>query len=97
MLEAHVIWDLPEEPDGNVQHIAEHGLTIEDVESVLFDTTSVTTTSRSSGAMITFGYTSSGEYVAVVWQHVDDNPLTLRPITAYRTEPPRGNPRRKRK
>ena len=21
------IWDLPDDPDGNVQHIAEHGLT----------------------------------------------------------------------
>ena len=30
-----VIWDDEDQPDGNVQHIAEHGLTIEDVEQVL--------------------------------------------------------------
>ena len=28
-------WDLDEEPDGNVQHIAEHGVTKEEVEEVL--------------------------------------------------------------
>jgi hypothetical protein len=31
----YVIWDDDDQPDGNVQHIAEHGLTIEDVEYVL--------------------------------------------------------------
>ena len=30
-------WDLDEEPDGNVQHIAEHGVTKEEVEEVLSD------------------------------------------------------------
>jgi len=30
-----VIWDDESNPEGNVQHIAEHGLTIEDVEHVL--------------------------------------------------------------
>jgi hypothetical protein len=30
-----ILWDEPDDPDGNVQHIAEHGLTIEDVEEVL--------------------------------------------------------------
>ena len=30
-----VIWDDDDDPDGNVRHIAEHGLTVEDVEFVL--------------------------------------------------------------
>jgi hypothetical protein len=30
-----IIWDDDENPDGNVQHIAENGLTVEDVEHVL--------------------------------------------------------------
>ena len=30
-----ILWDDPDDPDGNVQHIAEHGLEIEDVEEVL--------------------------------------------------------------
>jgi len=96
MLDAHVIWDLPDEPDGNVRHIAEHGFTIDDVESVLFGQSS-TVPSTSSGAMVTFGYTHSGDYIAVVWEHVDNNPLTMRPITAYRTREPRVRRQRRRK
>jgi hypothetical protein len=32
-----IIWDLDEDPAGNVQHIAEHDLTKEEVEVVLAD------------------------------------------------------------
>jgi len=28
-------WDLDDDPDGNVQHIAEHDLSVEEVEDVL--------------------------------------------------------------
>jgi uncharacterized DUF497 family protein len=85
-----IIRDLPEDPDGNVQHIAAHHLTIEEVEEVLLDRNSEDTISRSSGRPITFGYTSSGRYLAVVWEHVDDNPVTLYPITAYDAPEPEG-------
>lgn len=27
-----IIWDLEDEPDGNIQHIAEHGISIEEFE-----------------------------------------------------------------
>jgi hypothetical protein len=30
-----ILWDDPDDPSGNVQHILEHGLSIEDVEEVL--------------------------------------------------------------
>ena len=30
-----ILWDDPQDPSGNVQHIAEHGLDIDDVEEVL--------------------------------------------------------------
>ena len=30
-----ILWDDPHDPGGNVQHIAEHGLDIDDVEEVL--------------------------------------------------------------
>lgn len=80
---AHVVWDLPDDPDGNVAHIAEHDITPEEVEEILFDPDSETTVSRSSGENITFGWTTSDRYLAVVWEHVTDDPLTMRPITAY--------------
>jgi hypothetical protein len=83
MSDVIIIWDLPEDPDGNVQHIAAHDITIDEVEEVLLDRDSEDTISLSSGQPITFGYTSGGRYLAVVWEHVDDNPFTMYPITAY--------------
>lgn len=89
MDDVHVIWDLDDDADGNVQHIAEHEISIDDVEDVLFGVDGMTTISRSSGHRITFGYTRHGEYIAVVWEHVMDNPLTMRPITAFPAREPR--------
>ena len=96
MLDAHFIWDLPDDPNGNVQHIAEHGFTQEDVESVFFSAGS-TAASRSSGQEITFGYTTSGQYLAVVWELVSNDPLTIRPITAFKVREPRLKKRRRNK
>ena len=79
MSDVIIIWDLPEDPDGNVQHIAAHDITSDEVEEVLLDRDSEDTISRSSGQPITFGYTSGGRYLAVVWEHVDDNPFTMYP------------------
>lgn len=42
------IWDLDDDPDGNVQHIAEHGITPEEVEEIVSNP-SGRTASRSSG------------------------------------------------
>ena len=89
MLDAHVIWDLVDEPKGNVAHVAANDLTTEEVEDVLLDPNSDTNVSRSSGERITFGHASTGRYIAVLWQHVMDDPLTIRPITAYEVPEPR--------
>jgi hypothetical protein len=89
MPDAQVIWDLPEDPDGNIEHIAEHGVTAVEVEEILFDAESDTTISRSTGEYITFGFTSAGRYLGVVWQHIMDDPLTIRPITAFDSPMPR--------
>ena len=83
MHNAAILWDLDDEDDGNVQHIAEHGVSVEEAEEVLLDDGNEVFTSRSSGYPIVFGYTSTGRYLAVVFEHVDEDPLTLRPITAY--------------
>lgn len=96
MFEPIVIWDLPEDDDGNYVHIVvEHGISQEEVEDVLQEPTNDTVDSRSSGRPITFGWTSTGLYLAVVWEHVDDDPRTVKPVTAYPTDPPRSKQRRK--
>ena len=78
-----IIWDLEDDPDGNVQHIAEHGVTPDEVEEVLFNSLGNTVISRTSSNNVTFGYTDDGRYLAVVWEHVQDDPLTIMPVTAY--------------
>ncbi|MCE9604604.1 MAG: BrnT family toxin [Planctomycetia bacterium] len=65
-----------------MQHIEEHGFTKDDVETVLFDPKSKTTISNSSGEMLTFGY-AHGQHICVVWEHIMDDPITMRPITAF--------------
>ena len=83
-----VWWDLDDEPDGNVQHIAEHGLTKEEVEEVLGDRSNPTVESYSSGRPATFGWTSTGKYIIVIWEEVQEDPLTAFPVTAYEVPPP---------
>lgn len=83
---AQVFWDLDDDPDGNIQHIAEHGITIEEVEDVLCGTEEVFA-SHASGRPITFGETSTGKYIAVVFDVVDEDPLAVYPVTAYETNP----------
>ena len=83
-----IIWDLDDEPDGNVQHIAEHDLTKEEVDDVLMNSANSTEESHSSGNPVTFGWTSTGRHIIVVWEHVFDDPLTIYPITAYEVLPP---------
>jgi uncharacterized DUF497 family protein len=92
MDDVQLIWDLEEDPDGNVQHILEHGLSTDQVEDVLLNAGNETAVNRSSGHRITFGLTADGRYIAVVWEHVMDDPLTIRPITAYDV-PERGKDR----
>jgi uncharacterized DUF497 family protein len=75
-----VIWDDDDEPGGNVWHIAEHGLTVGDVEHVLENPTGEVA-SGSTGRPCCFGYTPGGEYIIVVYEQVDAE--TLYPITAY--------------
>jgi hypothetical protein len=78
-----VIWDLPDDPDGNVQHVAEHGLTPIDVEHAL-NHPYRRVTSRSSGRPLLFGRTPSGEEIVVVFEEIDDS--TVYPVTAYPVE-----------
>jgi len=84
-----IIWDLDDDPAGNVAHIAEHGLCPSEVEDVLSDLGNATTASESSGQPISFGWTSTGKYIAVVWERVDKDPLVIYPITAYCIPVPR--------
>ena len=84
-----VIWDLEGDLQGNIRHIAEHGVTPEEVEDVLNDRHSRMTYSASSDRPITFGWTAAGRYLAVVWEVAEEEPLTVYPVTAYPAPEPR--------
>jgi uncharacterized DUF497 family protein len=75
-----ILWDDPQDPHGNVQHIAEHGLDIGDVEDVLASPSS-RGVSDSSGLRVAWGYTLERVYIIVVYERIDED--TIRVVTAY--------------
>lgn len=79
------IWDLVDDPGGNVQHVAENGLTPDEIEDVLLAAEEIGT-SAASGLPLAFGFTASGKYLGVVFEVVEEAPLAVRVVTAYETE-----------
>ena len=89
MDDAQVIWDLPDDVTVvPVRIIDGHDVTIEEVEEVLRNPYNDRTYSRSSGFPMVFGWTSTGKYITVVYEEVLDDPLIVRPVTAYPVPPP---------
>jgi uncharacterized DUF497 family protein len=72
------IWD-----DENEEHLDQHGVTPEEFVEVVCDPDRVGK-SRSSGRPIAFGPTSTGRYLACVYELLDES--TVYPITAYDAE-----------
>src|SRR3954470_20561252 len=75
-----ILWDLDDDPDGNVQHCAEHGVTKEEVEEVFQNATDADV-SRSSVRPVVFGDTNTGKHLMVVYEVIDAD--TVYPVTAY--------------
>ena len=75
-----IFWDLDEDPDGTVQHCAEHGVTKEEVEEV-FENAMDEDVSRSSGRPVVFGDTSTGRHLMIAFEEIDSD--TVYPVTAY--------------
>jgi uncharacterized DUF497 family protein len=82
--DALIDWDEPNDEGSNTAHIAEHGLTPEEVESALFAENTTFDVSHSSGRPSAFGATSTGRFIAIVFDVLNPvDPLVIRPITAY--------------
>ncbi len=74
-----IIWDLDDDPDGNVQHLCRvrrHEGRGED-----FQNATDADVSRSSGRPFVFGDTSTGRHLMVVYDEIDAD--TVYPVTAY--------------
>ena len=70
-------------PEGNVRHLADHGVSPQEAEEVLTNPIA-TDTSTSTGRPIAFGFTLAGRKIAVVYEQVDS--ITVYPITAFEVE-----------
>ena len=79
------LWDDPDDPNGNIEHLTDHDLTIDDIERVLADPVSEGT-SRSTGLPVAWGYVPDGRYVLVVYEKVAEQ--TIRVVTAYEVPEP---------
>lgn len=75
-----IIWDLDDDPNGNVQHCAEHDVSQDEVEEVLQNATDADI-SRSSGRPVVFGDTSTGRHLMVAFEFIDED--TVYPVTAF--------------
>jgi hypothetical protein len=83
-----VEWDHEDEPRGNTRHIADNGLSQDEVEDVLYDPRSRRVISNSSSRPAMIGETSTGKTIIVVYERHDAAGfVTLRPVTAYEIEP----------
>jgi uncharacterized DUF497 family protein len=78
-----ILWDLDDDPEGNVQHLAEHGLTPDDFEHALMHAVGFDE-SESSDREIAFGPALDGRMIAAVYDEIDGD--TIRPVTAYYVE-----------
>ena len=87
MYYAEIIWDLDDNPDGYVNHLAEHDISKDEFEEIFRDPESEAT-SHSSGRPMAFGWTSTGRYLAIVWEEIAEDPRMIQPFTAYETNPP---------
>ncbi len=87
MLDFEIVWDPEDDPEGNVRHLAEYDLDIEEVEDVLLNRDNEAEVSRRSGRPIVFGWTATGRHIAVVWETICDDPRMVRVRTAYEVKP----------
>ena len=69
MEEPQLIWDEPDDEEGNVWAILGNGVSLEEVEDIFRDRNSVTLPTRGGGEdLTTIGLASTGRYIAVRWQ-----------------------------
>jgi uncharacterized DUF497 family protein len=82
--DACVDWDEPDDEGSNTAHVAEHGLTVDEVESALLDDETEFDLGDSSGRPVAFGHTTTGRDIVVVFEVISPaEPIVIRPITAY--------------
>ena len=85
-MDATVIWD--DEPGANVEHVAQHGLSPDELDDILLDDRIPTAYSHNTRRPCKFGWTSTGKHIIVVWDELNDDPRMIYPVTAYEVPEP---------
>ena len=68
-----------------MEHVEEHDLTTDDVDYVLENYESIST-SHATGRPCAFGHIPDGRYVVVIYEEADND--TVIPVTAYEVSEP---------
>jgi hypothetical protein len=79
-----IIWDLEDDPRGNVRHILEHGITVADYEHALANAVDFYSKSAYSGQEVAVGPNLAGRIIEAAYEVIDAT--TIYPITAYYVE-----------
>jgi uncharacterized DUF497 family protein len=75
-----IIWN-----DEIVEYLLQHGVTVEEFEEVVLHARKVER-SRSSGRPIVFGPTSTGKFLACVFEYVSEDKYEIVPVTAFEAD-----------
>jgi uncharacterized DUF497 family protein len=67
--------------EGNIEHIARHGLTPEDVEHAFRNAITIDSVSKTSGLPMAVGPTPTGRIIRIAYARIDENYIRI--ITAY--------------
>jgi hypothetical protein len=85
--DALIAWDDEDDPRGNVRHIDDNGISMEEFEAILIDENSRRGRSRSSGRVTAWGTLPDGREITIVYEvELIDRRLVIRPVTAYEVE-----------
>ena len=80
-------FDFIEWDDANRDHVADNGITIDEVEDVLYSPGARLIKSRRSRRPAVIGVTSTGKTIIVIYERdKDGGDVIIRPVTAYEIE-----------
>lgn len=97
MTNVECIWDLKDDPERNVEHIAQYGVSVEEAEEVVRSRYGAAVASRSSGRPTVFGWTTTGKHLAVTFEVADEELPQVYVVTAFEARAPAESKRRRRK
>ena len=85
--DAVIAWDDEDDTQGNVRHIDDNGISMDEFETILIDDNSLRGRSRSSGRHTAWGVLPDGREITIVYElELINRRIVIRPVTAYEVE-----------